>query len=103
MRVKISVTTGSRAPGHRSAATGGRVLVGNGKQALALVARRLRVLGVRTVLVPTYRCATMAAPFDFEGLRVRGVPCGADLLIDAGPLERELALEPGAAVLPCET
>lgn len=103
MRVRISVTTGSRAPGHRSAATGGRVLVGNGKQALALVARRLRGLGVRAVLVPAYRCATMAAPFELEGLRVRGVPCGADLLMDAGALQQALVVEPGAAVLHCET
>ncbi len=103
MRVRISVTTGSRAPGHRSAATGGRVLVGNGKQALALMARRLRGLGVRAVLVPAYRCATMAAPFELEGLRVRGVPCGADLLMDAGALQQALVVEPGAAVLHCET
>ena len=77
--------------------------MGNGKQALALVARALRAGGVGTVLVPRYRCETMVLPFALEGLRVSPVDVGADLLADPRALREALAREPGAAVLHCET
>ena len=80
-----------------------RTLVGNGKQALTLVARALRDGGTRAVLVPRYHCGTMVLPFTLEGVRVHPVDVGADLLIDPASLVRALAREPGAAVLHCET
>lgn len=80
-----------------------RTFVGNGKQALALIARALRAGGVGTVLVPRYRCETMVLPFALEGMRARPVDVGADLLADPRALREALAREPGAAVLHCET
>lgn len=80
-----------------------RTLVGNGKQALTLVARALRDGGTRAVLVPRYHCGTMVLPFTLEGVRVHPVDVGADLQIDPASLVRALAREPGAAVLHCET
>lgn len=80
-----------------------RTLVGNGKQALTLVARALGDGGTRAVLVPRYHCGTMVLPFALEGVRVHPVDVGADLLIDPASLVRALAREPGAAVLHCET
>lgn len=77
--------------------------MGNGKQALALIARALRAGGVGTVLVPRYRCETMVLPFALEGMRARPVDVGADLLADPRALREALAREPGAAVLHCET
>lgn len=77
--------------------------MGNGKQALALVARALRAAGVGTVLAPRYRCEAMALPFALEGMGVRSVGVGADLLLDPPALREALAREPGAAVLHCET
>lgn len=77
--------------------------MGNGKQALSLVARTLRAGGAGTVLVPSYRCETMVLPFALEGMRVRPVDVGADLLADPCALRGALDREPGAAVLHCET
>ena len=77
--------------------------MGNGKQALALVARALRAAGVGTVLAPRYRCEAMGLPFALEGMGVRSVGVGADLLLDPLALREALAREPGAAVLHCET
>lgn len=78
-------------------------LTGNGKQALGLVARALRSRGVRTVLVPRYRCEAMVLPFELEGMRARTVDVGPDLLLEPQALAAALADEPGAAVLHCET
>ena len=78
-------------------------LTGNGKQALGLVARALRSRGVRTVLVPRYRCEAMVLPFELEGMGTRAVDVGPDLLLEPRALAAALADEPGAAVLHCET
>lgn len=78
-------------------------LTGNGKQALGLVARALRSRGVRTVLVPRYRCETMVLPFELEGMGARTVDVGPDLLLEPRALAGALADHPGAAVLHCET
>lgn len=77
--------------------------MGNGKQALALVARTLRARGTRTVLMPRYRCEAMAVPFALEGMRVLPVDVGADLLLDPCALSEALDRAPGAAVVHCET
>lgn len=78
-------------------------LTGNGKQALGLVARALRSRGVRTVLVPRYRCETMVLPFELEGMGARTVDVGPDLLLEPRALAGALDDHPGAAVLHCET
>ena len=83
--------------------TTAEALTGNGKQALGLVARALRSRGVRTVLVPRYRCEAMVLPFELEGMRARAVDVGPDLLLKPRALATALADEPGAAVLHCET
>ena len=83
--------------------TTAEALTGNGKQALGLVARALRSRGVRTVLVPRYRCEAMVLPFELEGMRARTVDVGPDLLLEPRALAAALADEPGAAVLHCET
>ena len=83
--------------------TTAEALTGNGKQALGLVARALRSRGVRTVLVPRYRCEAMVLPFELEGMRARTVDVGPDLLLEPQALAAALADEPGAAVLHCET
>ena len=80
-----------------------RTFVGNGKQALTLVARTLRARGARTVLTPWYRCEAMAVPFALEGMRVLPVDVGADLLLDPRALIAALDRDPGAAVVHCET
>ena len=80
-----------------------RTFVGNGKQALTLVARTLRARGARTVLTPWYRCEDMAVPFALEGMRVLPVDVGADLLLDPCVLSEALDRAPGAAVVHCET
>ena len=77
--------------------------MGNGKQALALVARTLRARGARTVLTPWYRCEAMAVPFALEGMRVLPVDVGTDLLLDPRALIEALDRDPGAAVVHCET
>lgn len=64
---------------------------GNGKQALALVAARLRDSGCRSVLVPAYCCETMMLPFQLEGLHIEPVDVGDDLLLEASALETVLA------------
>lgn len=76
-----------------------RTFVGNGKQALTLVARTLRARGARTVLTPWYRCEAMAVPFALEGMRVLPVDVGADLLLDPRALIAALDRDPGAAVV----
>ena len=78
-------------------------LTGNGKQALGLVARALRSRGVRTVLVPRYRCEAMVLPFELEGMGARTVDVGPDLLLEPRALAGALDDHPGAAVLHCET
>ncbi|WP_172119887.1 hypothetical protein [Actinomyces faecalis] len=78
-------------------------LVGNGKQALSLVACALRGTGTRTVLAPRYSCQTMLAPFALEGMHLRLVDVADDLLLDPTDLSNALHEEPGAAVLHCET
>ena len=83
--------------------TTAEALTGNGKQALGLVARALRSRGVRTVLVPRYRCEAMVLPFELEGMGTRAVDVGPDLLLEPRALAAALADEPGAAVLHCET
>lgn len=83
--------------------TTAEALTGNGKQALGLVARALRSRGVRTVLVPRYRCEAMVLPFELEGMGTRAVDVGPDLLLEPRALATALADEPGAAVLHCET
>jgi len=80
-----------------------RTFVGNGKQALTLVARTLRARGARTVLTPWYRCEAMAVPFALEGMRVLPVDVGTDLLLDPRALIEALDRDPGAAVVHCET
>lgn len=83
--------------------TTAEALTGNGKQALGLVARALRSRGVRTVLVPRYRCEAMVLPFELEGMGTRAVDVGPDLLLEPRALAAALADEPGAAVLHCDT
>ncbi|MCI1747471.1 MAG: hypothetical protein LKI24_04810 [Acidipropionibacterium sp.] len=78
-----------------------------GRQALGLAAQRARDAGRRTVLVPQYCCQTMVTPWQLEGLAVRRVDVGPDLLMDAGALSDLLSLcrEAGErpVILHCET
>jgi len=94
-------STKPQASGHNSVETG--ALLGNGKQALSLVACALRDAGVHTVLAPRYSCETMLTPFELEGMHLRLVEVGDDLLLDPTELAHALDQEPGAAVLHCET
>jgi hypothetical protein len=78
-----------------------------GRQALGLAAQRARDAGRRTALVPQYCCQTMVTPWQLEGLAVRRVDVGPDLLMDAGALSGLLSLcrEAGErpVILHCET
>ncbi|MDN5976775.1 MAG: hypothetical protein L0I04_03320 [Acidipropionibacterium jensenii] len=78
-----------------------------GRQALALAARGARDAGRRTVLVPWYCCQTMVTPWELEGMSVRRIPVGPDLLMDAAALSHSLrdCREAGEhpVVLHCQT
>ena len=52
----------------------------SGRQALSLIARALRDLGVRRVGMPNYFCWTMAEPLELEGLGIDYLKVGEDLL-----------------------
>lgn len=55
------------------------------------------------MLAPRYSCETMLAPFELEGMHLRLIDVGDDLLLDPTGLAHALDQEPGAAVLHCET
>lgn len=78
-----------------------------GRQALGLAAQRARDAGRRTVLVPQYCCQTMVTPWQLEGLAVRRVEVGPDLLMDSGALSELLVSFRGSGerpiILHCET
>lgn len=86
---------------------GDATAVALGRQALGLVARALRDVGCRTVLVPAFSCQTMVTPWELEGMAVIRVPVGPDLLMSApalsGRLEGCLAHGGAPVVLHCET
>lgn len=82
-------------------------VVALGRQALGLAARQARADGRRTVLVPEFSCQTMVAPWQLEGMSVRLVPVGPDLLMRADGLAAELGrcrvLGERPVVLHCQT
>ncbi len=82
-------------------------LVALGRQALGLVAARLRDNGCDGVIVPVHACQTMVTPWELEGFRVRRVGFDSDLLMDPGALEQTLTAceEAGerTVVMVCET
>ncbi len=77
-----------------------------GRHALALVARKLRDQGISRIALPAFHCATMALPFQMEGMHIARVPVGPDLMADPRALEQTLAdrgaCDPHWAVLHCE-
>lgn len=77
-------------------------LVGNGKQALSLVARELRDLSVRHLVAPDFHCQTMLTPFQLEGMDVTLCPTDASAALDPNALAI-LTGQPHDAVLTCET
>lgn len=83
------------------------VAVALGRHALSLIAQELRRRGTLDVLVGAFHCLTMTLPFQLEGMTVRHVAVGADLLPDPAALHAQLvrATRAGArpALLYCET
>lgn len=82
-------------------------VVALGRQALGLAARQARQEGRRTVIAPEFSCQTMVAPWQLEGMSVRLVPVGPDLLMGADGLTAELrrcqGLGERPVVLHCQT
>ncbi|AIE83310.1 PLP-dependent aminotransferase family protein [Actinotignum schaalii] len=83
----------TRSASHALPVPPGAVLVQSGRQALGLVAQALAARGIRSLIAPGFLCATAIEPFQLEGIRVRWVQVGPDLLPAPARLA-ELLTEP---------
>ncbi|MGJ9483629.1 hypothetical protein ACRQF6_05025 [Actinotignum sp. GS-2025f] len=77
----------------------GAMLVQSGRQALGLIAQALAARGIRRVIAPGFLCATALTPFQLEGIRVRWVQVGPDLVPDPAALAKLLTDPRRCAVL----